>query len=194
MNRTYFGLAIVVCVVLVLSAKVPVYGDDGIAPDVMQSRLACRELGESLKGKMQDAVQRHSFTGALAVCREAAPAIAAEISEKHGIVIRRTSMKVRNPANRADAWERNGLTELEARITAGADPSLAEVFESVTNDDGTKEFRYLKAIMAEPLCLSCHGEALDDAMKRELSEHYPDDQAVGYKAGDMRGAFSVTIP
>lgn len=142
---------------------------------------------------MQDAVQRHSFTGALAVCREAAPAVAAEISERRGITIRRTSMKVRNPGNRADAWEVSGLATLEAAIAAGVDPSRAEVFDCVTNEGGEKEFRYLKAIVAEPVCLSCHGEALDDAMKKELSAHYPEDKAVGYKPGDLRGAFSVTI-
>lgn len=170
------------------------HGEDVMDTDVLRARSACRELGEVLKGKMQDAVQRHSFTGALAVCREAAPALASDISEKRGLTIRRTSMKVRNPGNRADAWEQSGLASLEAGIAAGADPSQAEVYDRVTNDEGDVEFRYLKAIIVEPLCLSCHGEVLDDTMTRELLTHYPHDEAVGYRPGNLRGAFSVTLP
>jgi len=194
MSGTPVGFSVLAAAALMLSIGTPAHGDDAMVSGVMRSRLACRELGETLKATMQDAVQRHSFTGALAVCREAAPAIAAEISKKHGVTIRRTSLKVRNPENRPDAWEISGLTELEANIAAGADPSLTEVVDEVISENGEKEFRYLKAIIAEPLCVSCHGETLDETIRNELSALYPEDKAVGYKPGDVRGAFSVTIP
>ena len=55
-------------------------------------------------------------------------------------------------------------------------------------------FRCTKAIptAAEP-CLMCHGSGLDPALKAEIDRLYPDDQATGFKAGELRGAFTVTI-
>jgi len=56
-------------------------------------------------------------------------------------------------------------------------------------------FRCTKAIptAAEP-CLTCHGSGLDPALKPEIERLlYPDDQATSFKAGELRGAFTVTI-
>ena len=39
----------------------------------------------------------------------------------------------------------------------------------------------------------CHGSGLDPALKAEIERLYPDDQATGFKAGELRGAFTVTI-
>jgi hypothetical protein len=49
-------------------------------------------------------------------------------------------------------------------------------------------------MVASP-CLACHGdpEAIDPQVKRLLAERYPDDTAVGYKPGDLRGAVSVSV-
>ena len=45
-------------------------------------------------------------------------------------------------------------------------------------------------------CLLCHGSDTDvpDAVKAAISEHYPYDKAMDYKAGDIRGAWSIKIP
>jgi hypothetical protein len=44
------------------------------------------------------------------------------------------------------------------------------------------------------LCLTCHGENLSDSISSKLSELYPEDRAVGYRAGDLRGVFWVEFP
>ena len=41
------------------------------------------------------------------------------------------------------------------------------------------------------VCLKCHGENIDPAVKAKLGELYPNDKATGYKLGDLRGAFTV---
>jgi hypothetical protein len=43
-------------------------------------------------------------------------------------------------------------------------------------------------------CLKCHGENLDPKVAAKLDALYPHDQARGYKAGDVRGAFTVRQP
>jgi len=40
----------------------------------------------------------------------------------------------------------------------------------------------------------CHGEKTDPAVGAKLKTLYPQDQATGYKQGDVRGAFTITQP
>ena len=40
-------------------------------------------------------------------------------------------------------------------------------------------------------CLKCHGENLDPETAAILDELYPQDKARGYKAGQVRGAFTL---
>ena len=51
----------------------------------------------------------------------------------------------------------------------------------------------MKAIptAAEP-CLTCHGSSLQPELKAEILRLYPNDQATGFKPGELRGAFTVT--
>jgi cytochrome c553 len=50
----------------------------------------------------------------------------------------------------------------------------------------------MKAIPTAAVCLNCHGTDVQPAVKKAISEYYPDDQAVGYSKGQIRGAFSFT--
>jgi hypothetical protein len=53
------------------------------------------------------------------------------------------------------------------------------------------EFRLMKAIPTEGLCLSCHGDAISPDVKKALNSYYPQDMATGFSLGDIRGAFSL---
>jgi hypothetical protein len=50
--------------------------------------------------------------------------------------------------------------------------------------------------LTNPRCLNCHGkpENLAPEVKEMLAHLYPEDKAVGYELGDLRGAFSVHVP
>jgi len=130
---------------------------------------------------------------AISVCNLSAPAIANTYSVSRGWDVGRTSLKVRNPANAPDAWERSVLESFEERKTAGEDPAKMEYHE-VVRQDGVKQLRYMKAIPTAQLCLACHGESVDSITRTRLEKLYPEDQALGYKAGDIRGAFSISQP
>jgi hypothetical protein len=43
------------------------------------------------------------------------------------------------------------------------------------------------------MCLACHGESLEPAVAAKLAAAYPKDQATGFRAGDLRGAFWVEL-
>ena len=69
-----------------------------------------------------------------------------------------------------------------------------EFFAVIDDDQGRKTFRYMKAISTAALCLNCHGETLSPEVAVKIKELYPNDQAHGFKDGDLRGAFTVAKP
>jgi hypothetical protein len=54
----------------------------------------------------------------------------------------------------------------------------------------------MKAIGVAPQCLMCHGstEQIAEPLRVQLQTLYPHDRAVGYRAGDLRGAVSIKQP
>ena len=55
-------------------------------------------------------------------------------------------------------------------------------------------YRYAKALPTQSLCLNCHGprDQLKPEVRAAIDEHYPNDRAVGYKEGEIRGAIIAT--
>ena len=154
-------------------------------------RSAVNKLGGSLKSALMDAMGKDGTVGAMNVCHDEAEVIAQQICEEEGLDVGRTSLKFRNPSNAPDEWEKAGLETFTARIAAGGKPQDLELWATLTGADGGRTFRYLKAIPTAPLCLGCHGGELAPALVEKLAELYPEDQARGFSAGDMRGAFTV---
>ena len=105
----------------------------------------------------------------------------------------RTSLKLRNPANMPDAWELKVLKTFEERKAAGEDPAKIAYAEVVTQD-GSKRFRFMKAIPTAELCLNCHGSELKPEVVKALDKYYAADKARGFNVGDLRGAFSLSKP
>lgn len=157
------------------------------------SREASLEFMQSLKTTLQQSMQEGGPVNAIAVCNLKAPAIAADISTQKGWNIARTSLKVRNPANTPDDWEHRVLNDFQTRKSRGEDPAALEYHE-IVKQDGKKVFRYMKAIPTGNVCLACHGEKLEGALGEKIMALYPEDQAIGFKPGDIRGAFTITQP
>lgn len=161
---------------------------------VSKARAAVNELGQGLKSQLIAAIKSGGPKSAIGVCRTIAPELAQRASEDHGLKVGRTALRVRNPANAPDDWERMVLEEFAAKIRAGADPRRLEHAETVTDASGARTFRYMKAIpMAAKPCLTCHGVP-EPSLKAEIDRLYPKDQATGFKPGELRGAFTVTAP
>jgi hypothetical protein len=84
------------------------------------------------------------------------------------------------------------LEDLVAQRMAGADPKTLSVTK-VVNRDGETLLRYMKAIpLAEKPCAVCHGTNVDPDLRAEILEFYPEDEAVGFKPGEIRGAFTMS--
>ncbi len=170
-----------------------------VAEEKLQTyRMAAKGFGEGLKAELQAGMKEGGPVQAIGICNTKAALIAAEHSKKSGFQIGRTSLKPRNSSNAPDEWEKTRLMQFETRKAAGEDPMKLEYAKIVENQDGKREIRYMKAIPTAEICLACHAatEDLDKAVVERLDKLYPEDQARGYKAGDLRGAFTIreTLP
>jgi hypothetical protein len=156
---------------------------------VNESRKLVQEFTQSLKRELQRGLKAGGPTYAIGVCNVNAPMIAAALANESGWEVGRTSLRVRNAGNSPDDWERHTLETFEERLLSGEQATEIEYFE-VVQEDGDRVFRYMKAIPTVEMCESCHGSTLDTSVKERLRDLYPMDQARGYHAGDIRGAFT----
>lgn len=161
-----------------------------VADDVTldDSRMLVQRFGSELQTALKKSMAEGGPTQALAVCKDRAPQIAAELSRESGAKVGRTSERFRNPANAPELWQAEILTRF--RISMSDENPTPEYFER--QSDGS--VRFMKAISTQPLCLVCHGTEISDDVSSMLKDLYPHDRARNYSLGDLRGAFSVTWP
>jgi hypothetical protein len=171
-----------------LICVVPVRAND-IDQHVNESRKLVKEFSQSLKRELQRGLKAGGPAYAVGVCNVNAPMIAAALANESGWEVGRTSLRIRNPGNSPDDWERHILETFEERLLSGEKATEIEYFE-VVQVNGDRVFRYMKAIPTVEMCESCHGSTLDTSVKERLRDLYPMDQARGYHAGDIRGAFT----
>jgi hypothetical protein len=132
----------------------------------------------------EDMTRAEGAEASIHICREQAPAIAARVGEA-GVTMGRTSHKVRNPNNVPEPW---------------MEPLLAAYLEAPENSEpqavdlGGGTFGYVEPIYIESFCLSCHGITIEPAVEAKIQELYPQDQARGFRVGDVRGMFWVKMP
>jgi len=164
---------------------------DEYAEQVADSRAVVKEFMQQLKGELQKGMQEGGPVNAIGACKDKAPAIAAALGERHGLDVGRTSLRVRNPQNAPDVWEKAVLEDFEERKLAGEDPATMEYYAAAEQMDKTV-FRYMKAIPTAELCVACHGAEIPPDVAAKLAELYPQDKARGFQPGDIRGAFTIT--
>jgi hypothetical protein len=160
---------------------------------IAESRGLAQQLGAELKAELTRAMIDDGPVGAITVCRDKAPAIAARLSAQSGANVGRTALKVRNPANAPDEMQRILLDQFASELASGKfQGPLEAAFEM--NRGGQVERRYMRAIPMEGLCATCHGKALAPELAAAIAAQYPADEATGFEPGQLRGAFSVTWP
>lgn len=137
-------------------------------------------LGKQLLGELTAALAQIP-ANAITVCKERAPAIAAEVAKANSLRIGRTSAKLRNPLNETPAWAADHVAKGEAQPAWFVGPN--------------GELGALYPIVTMPVCVQCHGkvEALAPEVHDALRANYPRDRATGFAAGDLRGWFWVEV-
>lgn len=152
--------------------------------DIERAQMVLLPFKAQLLDALTGALEAGGPIDAIDVCRDEAPRIAGELSVD-GVRMGRTSHRLRNPANAPEAW-------VEPLLAAYvADPSLEEP-RAVRLDERT--FGYVEPIQAASFCMSCHGPSVEPELLAEIRSLYPEDQATGFRVGDLRGVFWVEMP
>jgi len=182
MNKTI--LAMMLCLPLVAGAE------EDVAQLTAEGQQVIKGFFTDLKGELVKGMKAGGPVHTIDVCSKVAPNLAEAHSQMSGWQIARTSLKPRNPDNAPDAWETRVLEQFETRKAAGEDPTKL-VYTEIVEDDGREVFRMMKAIPTAEVCTKCHGVELQEPVVKKLDELYPEDQARGFKVGDLRGAFTL---
>ncbi|OOV86646.1 Tll0287-like domain-containing protein [Oceanospirillum linum] len=156
-----------------------------------EAKTVIQTLGKNLMGELKSAAQEGGLPAAIQVCNTKALPMTDDVSGMKGWQISRTSLRLRNPQNAPDAWERQVLEQFAVQAEQGADLKKLAYAEVITGDNGDKKMRLMKAIPVAEQCLACHGSNLKPEVGERLQVLYPHDNATGFKAGDLRGAFSL---
>lgn len=183
MRKLFLSLAVL--------ASLNALADD--APWLAEARSVASTVPPKLLSVLTEEIAKGGPASAIDVCRDKAPAMAKAASAQSGWAIKRVSLKNRNPKAVPDAWERAMLEEFDRRASAGEPPASLEASTTVTTPTGHTEYRYMKALPVQPVCLACHGapESLAPEVSQQLRTLYPDDRAVGYALGQIRGAMTI---
>ncbi len=171
---------------------------DAILPEeagavVSLAEPAASELLRTLVGRLTSAVEEGGAVHALRFCsNEALPLTrGVELGLEGGLGLKRTSFRVRNPANAPDEGDEDALLFFEERILLDGE-APANLVQRVSHS----EYRYYRPLFVAEVCVRCHGEAesLEPDVRDALGQLYPEDLATGYSTGDFRGLVRVSVP
>lgn len=157
----------------------------------MEGKGVIKAFGGTLKGELVSAMKSGGPTKAVRVCNVKAPEIATKISADKGWTVARSSHKLRNPGNAPDDFTRAAIEGFLARQEKG-EKAADMVKIGIVEEGGKKVFRMVKAIPTGKVCMKCHGgNEVSAETVAILKEHYPEDKARGFTAGQMRGVFTL---
>ena len=176
MKATHLLLAAVLGTSISLAAEV-----DRLA----EGKRLTAEAFALLSKNLTEAIAKDGVPGSIGFCSEKALPLTASVDAN----LRRVSHKARNPKNKADAAELEILNAYRETMKAGKPPEP----QLRRQADGTETF-FAPIVLANPLCLKCHGAPdsdIDADTLAALRKLYPQDEATGFRVGELRGMWRV---
>lgn len=156
---------------------------------LLQGKEMEAQSREALFGTLRKILKEKSFPEAVEFCNQKAYPLIDSVEKAYGASIRRVSLKNRNPANAPDSTERQLLEAYQYN----QENSLG--MQSSVQMHGREYVLYTSPIIiGDALCLNCHGQPgkeLRTETLKAINALYPDDKAVNYNTGDLRGMWSI---
>jgi nitrate reductase cytochrome c-type subunit len=159
-----------------------------MAPGEQGLHFAMQTKGVLGKALM-NAINMKGTENALAFCSTRAIYLTDSMAVTLNASIKRVSDKNRNPLNSANNEELAYIEKSKTLLYKGEkiNPQIVE-----TNSEMVGYY----PIMMENMCLQCHGitesEVLPNTLQK-INSIYPNDKAIGYKSGELRGIWVVKI-
>lgn len=156
---------------------------------------AINRLALTLVNEVAVAVSKGGAEKAIDVCHLKALPLTGEIVSGMPRItsVKRTSLRLRNPANAPDPADQLALKRVERDIEKGVLPKV--LVQEIDLPGGKSEWRVYRPVGVMQQCVACHGppDSLSPGLQSRLKERYPQDQATGYAVGQWRGLIRVTV-
>ena len=158
-----------------------------LRPVLQHADLIIVTLQDALLSELHRRLDTNGPAGALDACHLAAIPVAQRAARDEGVRVGRTSARLRNPANAPPAWAAPIVDRYADQPKATVDGFVVDLGDRVG---------VLRPIREQPICASCHGpeQTLSPGVPARLAKRYPEDRAVGFRDGDIRGWFWVDLP
>lgn len=178
------------CIALLASGCAP-RGEQADAASIRTARQAALQFDQRMAREIITRLQRDEDPVAVWLAyADHVPDWGRGISNDAMVEFSRTALGVRNPANAPDDWERQQMEQMSFMLDTGIDPETLDVAE-IRQEGEEKVFRWMRPILMTEECLACHGEQIDPRVTLLLGQEYPLDEATGYSANQLGGAYSV---
>lgn len=167
------------------SAYYPVVSKDSVVYINEGIKLA-KQMYAGILQRLKTALDQQGYYEAVKYCNHNALPLTDSLAIHYGIKAKRTSLKLRNPANAPDELEKQVLEMYQK--TLSKQPTVYKTSEGI---------RFFTPIYVAEFCLNCHGkpyENIPDVTMRAIQELYPNDEAKNYEIYDIRGIWSITFP
>ncbi len=149
----------------------------------VQGNAIAKASFKALSGKLKGAVQSGGIASAIQYCNVHAIPLTDSLSRVYNTEIQRVSDRNRNSVNALSASDSVVFADFQAN--PNQDSKVMKYGENIL---------FYKPILLKPLCLNCHGElgkTLPEANQKVITELYPEDKAVGYQIGELRGMWKI---
>lgn len=141
--------------------------------------------------ELKKALKEGGYENAIGFCSNRALAIMDSIGKTEQVMIKRLAKKNRNPYNAM-----LGKDSIIFKSFVIQNLTSNYVPAQVSWDEEGRPV-YYKPIVTESACLNCHGNPDTDiqpGVLEKINEFYPEDKAVDFKIGYLRGMFAITFP
>ena len=186
--KSFYGFFVLF---LVLSACEPSLSEKEIRHYREQGDEIVKSASEKLSGTLMSKMKEGGATEAIGFCHQSALPITKKMGAYHDVDIKRTSLKIRNPENLPSEEELKVLLYYEDKLVEGKE------LNPLVSLDPSGRPSYYAPIRVQKKCLMCHGtpkQEVSSAIDSILKVKYPEDLAIGYKEGDLRGIWSISFP
>lgn len=167
----------------------------GVAEVRALGERAINRLAFTMVNEVAVTVAKHGTEKAVDMCHlKALPLTGEIISGMPRITaVKRTSLRLRNPANAPDAADQLALERVQKDMEAGTLPKV--LVQRIDLPAGKHEWRIYRPIGVAQQCITCHGarDSFSPDLQARLAKAYPADKATGYSVGQWRGLIRVTV-
>lgn len=144
----------------------------------------------ALTRNLANSIKENGVPGSIQYCNINAYPITDSISQQFGVHIKRSSHKLRNPKNRPDSLE---LAIIESYL---AEQQQGKPLKAKLVKLEQQPVRYFSPIVLAQACTRCHGKMgseIDPDNYDVIKSLYPEDSAINFTRGELRGIWSVSF-